>query len=86
MAATVWALTAARRVVLVFRCIRTEATDQCPTLVRLDGMSERREPDPVAIPVHRHAEDAPRFFILPGTRTHPAANHSEDLVRFLVGT
>jgi hypothetical protein len=75
-------------VAFVVWCTRTEATSQCPALVRLNGMSERLEPNPAdrAVPVHRDAEDAPRFFILSGMRAYVAANHSEDPVWFFAVT
>jgi len=39
-----------------------------------------------AVPVHRDAEDVPRFFIWSGMRTYVAANHSEDFFWFLAVT
>ena len=75
-------------VIVIVWCVRTQATSQCPTPVRPDGMSEWAEPIPVdrAELVHRDTEDAPRFFTLPGIRTCIAAWHSEDSVRFLAVT
>lgn len=76
------------RAVFVVWCIGTQATSQCPTLVRLDGMSERSESIPVdrAVPVHRDTEDPLRLFTLPGMRAYVAARHSEDFAWFLAVT
>src|SRR5215469_8707084 len=51
--------------------IWTEATPQCPALVRLDGMSKGPNRIPVdrAVPVSRDTEDALRLFALSGVRT-----------------